>query len=677
VTPIRWMLAAAIGLLAVAVQAQPPLDEQRSAWRYRRAVAPPAGADGSLVAVPVPPEVHARSQPALRDARLLDASGREVPFLVHEDTARRVERRWSAFLAETQRERRGYTTWTLDFGEVITVDRLVLELPGVDFAKRLAIDVSVDGASWRELGRDYWVFDRLWQAARVHDTTIDIPPTEARFVRVQADDTRSAPVGIRGAIAIRTEDLAGTSWSEEVVLELLGTDGGRARYRVPVPDGHPVRRLSLDADDTAFARTITAFEHGRDGERRAGTGQVYRLPLPAAADALEARDIDVTREVGGPLEVEIANGDNPPLVNPRVRLSGPRTLLITAGGPSALTLYYGNAVTRAPAYELERFRMALASVPEYPMATVGPETENPSYRQPAPLAFVAARGAAVTSADWRFSRPVEIAGADDLYTLTLAPADVARLRPDHGDLRLVDESDRQVPYVLERDASVTAVPLTVVPTSARGGRQRVSAFRLTVPSGDAGPLGLSALRLQVAEPFFNRGVVVLKPQAGAPLGAVRVTASALVSLQRGQREGPVWVQLPLARLAATELLLEVDDGDNAPLTIQQVQAVVPVPRVTFKAAPGAYRLLMGNPEAQPPSYELDLLRQEVLAYAAVPLDTGATTPAAANPGYRRGLADVIRETPPRVVLWTALAIAVIALLLLTRRILSRSSPPAR
>jgi hypothetical protein len=39
------------------------------------------------------------------------------------------------------------------------------------------------------------------------------------------------------------------------------------------------------------------------------------------------------------------------------------------------------------------------------------------------------------------------------------------------------------------------------------------------------------------------------------------------------------------------------------------------------------------------------------------------------------VADFVRETPPRAVLWTALAIAVIALLVLTRRILSRSSPP--
>ena len=126
----------------------------------------------------MPPELQARSQHGLRDVRLIDENGREVPYLVHEDTARRVERRWSGYLTDAQRERRAYSMWTVDFGEVVTFDRLDLDLPALDFAKRLSIDLSVDGAAWRELGRDFWVFDRVWQGTRLHDTTLDVPVSE-------------------------------------------------------------------------------------------------------------------------------------------------------------------------------------------------------------------------------------------------------------------------------------------------------------------------------------------------------------------------------------------------------------------------------------------------------------------------------------------------------------------
>jgi hypothetical protein len=131
------------------------------------------------------------------------------------------------------------------------------------------------------------------------------------------------------------------------------------------------------------------------------------------------------------------------------------------------------------------------------------------------------------------------------------------------------------------------------------------------------------------------------------------------------------VQIPLGAVRGTALLIEIADGDNAPLTLQAAQGVVPVPRVTFQAAPGEYRLLLGNQDAQSPSYELGSLRREVLAYAAVPLELPPLATNAVNPGYERGISDYIREAPPRAILWTALGGAVIVLLLLMRRILTR------
>ncbi len=84
-------------------------------------------------------------------------------------------------------------------------------------------------------------------------------------------------------------------------------------------------------------------------------------------------------------------------------------------------------------------------------------------------------------------------------------------------------------------------------------------------------------------------------------------------------------------------------------------------------------VLLGNPEAGPPSYELGLLAREVLAYSAVPLDLGEVRPPDANPAHQRGVADAIREAPPTLVLWGALGFAVVVLLALTRRILKRAA----
>ena len=41
------------------------------------------------------------------------------------------------------------------------------------------------------------------------------------------------------------------------------------------------------------------------------------------------------------------------------------------------------------------------------------------------------------------------------------------------------------------------------------------------------------------------------------------------------------------------------------------------------------------------------------------------------------MADVVRETPPTVILWSALGVAIVVLLLLTRRILGAPVDPPR
>ena len=92
-----------------------------------------------------------------------------------------------------------------------------------------------------------------------------------------------------------------------------------------------------------------------------------------------------------------ADGDTPPLVNPRVTLSGPQTLLLAATMPPPLTLYYGNRVTRRAVYDLERLRPQLTLVAGVPVATVGDEVENPRFRAADAARLPAARGAELDS----------------------------------------------------------------------------------------------------------------------------------------------------------------------------------------------------------------------------------------------------------------------------------------
>src|SRR6185295_7165536 len=120
-----------------------------------------------------------------------------------------------------------------------------------------------------------------------------------------------------------------------------------------------------------------------------------------------------------------------------------------------------NATTRAPLYDVESLRLGITLWPRFAAADLGGEAENPRYRPVAPLSWASTRGAAVPVGRWRALRSVSVGAGQDIYTLTLSASDVGMLRPDAGDLRIVDEGGRQVPYVIDPAAAEDSVALAL------------------------------------------------------------------------------------------------------------------------------------------------------------------------------------------------------------------------
>ena len=667
--PVVMALALAGAASAVASD---PRDEERSAWACRREVLLFARAPGSpeFAELTVPPEVMARSRPDLRDLRLVGADGREAPYVVEARVEREANLTWPGLLADIRREAKLRSVWTVDLGEPRTFDRVVLTIPASGFAKRVRAEVSADGRRWNEVLSDAGVFDRPWTPP-IHHTTLALPePISARFVRLSLDDHRSRPVDVSGVAVGLVMRRRAEEWRRPASLSPLPGRAGVSRYRVEAPPGLAFELLRLESDDPAFSRRVSLVEalerNGRRQERALGSDVLYRLRLPEEHLAGEAVTLRVARGEGGERILEVQDGDSPPLVRPRAEISGPRQrLLFPVASP--LTLYYGNDATRAPLYDLASLRERLGASGRMTVATVGPESENPQFHKPTPLPFAALRGAELQASRWARLREVSVSGSEDLYTLTLAPLDLGVLRRDLGDLRIADDAGRQLPYILEADASEERVELAAErdPPSGRRGATNTSRYRLAAAASSAGrapALPLRALELEFDAAFFSRTVRVLAP-ARRPRELERVVFAGTLAREAGAA-GPLRVTLdgsPVERL-----FLEIEEGDNVPLALRSTAGVVCVPRVVFKAAAGRYRLLLGNPDAAPPRYDLASLRREVLSYSAVTVMAGA---AQDNLAYRRNPWERLGGAPPTLLLWSALGGAVVVLLLLTARIL--------
>lgn len=689
--------APAAGLLAVllasSASADPAaVDEARSAWRWRRAVTVASEKESAspFAALVVEPEVAAAAGPELRGVRLVGADGREVPYVVDRRVDRSSTRRWDGALVDTRKDPRRSTEWVVDLLERRAFDTVELSIPGRDFAKRVRIEVSDDRERWKKVQVDAGVFDRAW-TSRVHHTAIPLAEAQtARYVRLTADDTRTRPVDVEGVAVSARRPFPGESWARPVALEPLGARNGVSRYRLKAPPGLPVERFDLAADDPAFFREAVLVEERSAGERKdrvvLADALLYRLKLDDAELAGEDTSFPVRLPESGALVLEVRDGDSPPLRNPRGAASGAAVRLVFpwssgAAETSSLTLYYGNPATRAPVYDIEGLRSRLSFSRRHARAEAGPEAENPRWRPAPPLQFAASVAAPLEARAWKWERPLGIPGGEDLYTVTLPAADLSETRRGCGDLRIVDAADRQIPYILEADAAEERIALRVAPEKSSDSAGRASRYRLSASdrtTGKALALPWVGVRLEFAENFFDRKARLRAEEApGAARRGERVCFDGPIARRIGAAAGspeaderrPVEIGLDGEPSAA--LLLEIMDGDNAPLTMTEAWGIVRVPRATFKLKPepgGRYRLLLGNDQAEPPRYDLQSLSQEVLAYSAAPVKLGGIAP---NPAFRRALGDYFRSAPPAAILWGALLAGVLALLLLSVRILKQ------
>jgi hypothetical protein len=662
-------------LLAAATATAAEPDASRAAWRYRRSVA--LGATDGFAALDLPPELRARSRPDLRDLRLLAADGTEVPYVLDRAVDREASRTWLGTLTDTVQEpvgpaaeAAGTSQWTVDLGARREIDTIALDVREQDFAKRVRVEGSTDGRDWTTLADEAPVFDRAWQG-RVRHTQIVLATTAAvRYLRLRTrDHRRSPPVTLVGVSASWTRRAPGESWSRPAPVSLEGRANGLTRYRVDVPRGLPVEEVTIAADDPAFSRRIVLFEARGPSERVLADGWAYRVRLPEEALAGERLLLPLSSAPGdGELVLEIHDGDSPPLRGLRATVSGATTRLLFAASSGPVVLYYGNDVTRGALYDLAPLQGRIATSGRLAPATIGGEEPNPAYQKPAPLALGLLRGAPVDASLWRAERPLVLANGEDLYVATLAPEDLARLRSDLGDLRVVDEQGRQVPYILEPAAVEARVALA---TEKVRTRERVSRHRLTVPSlPDRAALPIAAIALQFEGTFFDRPARVRVP------GKERRSRTLWSGrLERRPSPDPAAhpepIRLSWSAEPLREIEIEVENGDNAPLELSGAEGFVRVPRLTFQAGSGSYRVLLGHAEAEAPQYDLASLRREVLAYSAVGIPLG---PSRANPAFRRYAGDFLKDAPPTLLLWGTLLATVGALLWLALRVLRQ--PPS-
>ena len=283
-------------------------------------------------------------------------------------------------------------------------------------------------------------------------------------------------------------------------------------------------------------------------------------------------------------------------------------------------------------------------------------------------------GAPLDPSDFAFQRAIPD-GRPGAVALVVDPQTLAHSRGPAGrfaDVRILDGSQRQVPYVVEHRDDPMVVPLTAeradppATSSPPAKRVNVSSYRLKLPCAN---LPASELAIETSARVFQRSVQVATVRP-ADRQARNARLEIITSAAWGHvlnEEPAEALRLAVAPGNATELWLRVDEGDNSALPITAVRLLLPSYRLRFyRPARSSLTLVYGRSDLLSPRYDLALVSEDLLNAEATevrPLDERQTKPA-------------FRTFISALQFWIFLSIAVAVLLGLIVRLTIRRSDPA-
>ena len=633
--------------------------------------------------------IHGRAVRGLGDLRIVDASGREVPYLLVYPSR---EPRWvngSVLAVAATKETSGFEA---DLGQAHTIDTIAVDGLPAPFLKRLRLEGSGDRARWTVLVAEGTLFDLPQEA--LMQLYLQFRPGPYRYLRVTWNDANSGrlplPRGVRarsvGDGAIPSEPVTAT-----VTVQRRASEPEVSRYRLRLPAaGLPIVAVTLNVGPGHVFRRATVSEARLGGALAApvelGAARLTRIERDGVSISGLRIPIQPPRE--SELELVVYDGSNPPLDLKDVAIELaelPWLYFESPGGP--LTARYGSKSATPPSYDLEavRDRLKLADVP----VTSWGEPVETTAAAPEPPPYVPDAGATIAQDGFRHRRAIP-AGPSGLTVLPLDAAALAHSRgPDDGfaDLRIVDAAGRQIPYVLERREEPMTVPLTLRPAASTvvanamppESRHHRSVYALTLPYAG---LPSPRLVLETSDRVFQRSVqvVVERPADRAHRDTWHDVRAATVWSHNVPEVAAPAAILPLAVHDQTELLLVVDEGDNRPLAITRVSLLVPSWRLRFynpASASTGLSLLYGNDALQSPRYDLALLASQVMGAEAREIE--AAPEGAAGSPAASGQDPILT---PRT-FWIGLSAAVLVLIAVIGKLMagssgdsSQPSPPA-
>lgn len=559
-----------------------------------------------LTEVTVPLGLLDPASPTLHDLRLFKPSGEEIPYSLNQPS--RLSARWikmDSFKSAFNNK----TTALTGKAPTSTVDAIRLESPAGTFLKSVSLEVQ-------EKGR----WQTLWKGRPIYRTSpgsqnleIEFPSRRLGRFRILVDDQNSEPIPFTG-IAVRL-----TADSVPPIDKIPAVIAGREErpWDTHLTLALPSKNLYVDGvmievSDPLFQRSAQVVLQNVSREVNMDGGQqIIEIPLgrstlhrsPGENGAVsENLFIPINRRIPArEIHLMVENGNAPPLEIKSVTIHHvPTRLLFFATDMHPFLLAAGHPGAPAPRYD---WPVTRATPQPAPVENV---RDNPLYVKPEVAPMLASFGAAFEDKGWGYRSAIDVK-TSGVHSLEIPYSILVNGSLDGRDIRLV-QNGNQIPFIFDRGTSPQPIvpDLLAVAKAPKG----VSRWELKLPLKG---IPIYILDVSAKEPLFQRSVHVYEERVSAN-GETYRHSFANTQWKRDENGGDRLLIFFAGFPQNDRIYFEIENGDNAPLSLENMKLYYRSYGIVFKAVPGApLWLYYGQPEARFPVYDAALVADELLS----------------------------------------------------------------
>ncbi|GAB2528812.1 hypothetical protein [Rufibacter soli] len=312
------------------------------------------------------PEIIGHLQLGLEDVRLFNQAGQTVPYLLRTEVPVQYKRLFKPYQILSYARRPGGMSEVLVHNpQQRAINNISLLIGNAEVRKQVSLSGSDDRQNWYVLKERDWLYAIQSTQSTAELKLLDFPLSKYRYFKLQLNDSTSAPLNILKAGYYDTYSEAG-KYTRIPIQSFSRKDSADTHFTyLRLTFGQPVYpdQVAVHISGPDFyhrpGRVVLGKKriYERRGKPRRRRSRLQEISVPLLLNSNAPAVVDLPRRRVEKLEVQIENGDSPPLVIDSVQvLQLNRYLVADLDSGQTYTLRYGDEKLSAPNYDLAFFQ---------------------------------------------------------------------------------------------------------------------------------------------------------------------------------------------------------------------------------------------------------------------------------------------------------------------------------